>query len=174
MAALRARRREGLVVGGLKYKENTNDDRGFTMFEVIIVVVVISIVAAFVVVRGTSKAVYDLASESEILKGHLRYAQYRAMSDTESWGLSISANEYHLLKNKIAATDFLPNESSPSHTLPSGLTITTGAGTAVHFNDRGSPVGDGDALLTAETEIVLSDGSATRTISITPETGFIP
>lgn len=174
MTALRTRRREGLVVGGLKYKVNTNDDRGFTMFEVIIVVVVISIVAAFVVVRGTSKAVYDLASESEILKGHLRYAQYRAMSDTESWGLSISANGYHLLKNKVAATDFLPNESGPSHTLPSGITITTGSGTAVHFNERGSPVGDGDALLTVDTEIVLSDGSATRTISITPETGFIP
>ena len=174
MTALRARRREGLVVGGLKYKENTNDDHGFTMFEVIIVVVVISIVAAFVVVRGTSKTVYDLASEAEILKGHLRYAQYRAMSDIESWGLSISANGYHLLKNKEPATDTLPNESGPSHSLPSGISITTGAGTMIHFNERGSPVGDGDAILTAETQMVLSGGSDTQTISITPETGFIP
>jgi len=162
------------VVQGLKYKENTNDDRGFTMFEVIIVVVVISIVAAFVVVRGTSKTVYDLASEAEILKGHLRYAQYRAMSDIESWGLSISANGYHLLKNKEPATDTLPNESGPSHSLPSGISITTGAGTMIHFNERGSPVGDGDAILTAETQMVLSGGSDTQTISITPETGFIP
>jgi len=174
MPALRARRREGLVVQGLKYKENTNNDHGFTMFEVIVVIVLISIVAAFVVVRGTSKTVYDLASESEILKGHLRYSQYRAMSDIEPWGLSISANGYHLLKNKAPATDSLPNENGPSHALPSGITITTGAGTMVHFNEMGSPVGDGDALLTAETEIILSDGSATQSIFIKPKTGFIP
>jgi hypothetical protein len=44
----------------------------------------------------------------------------------------------------------------------------------VHFNERGSPVGDGDALLTAETEIVLSDGSTERRVKITQNTGFIP
>ncbi len=174
MPALRARRREGLVVQGLKYKENTNNNHGFTMFEVIVVVVLISIVAAFVVVRGTSKAVYDLASEAEILKGHLRYAQYRAMSDIDPWGLSITANGYHLLKNKAPATDTLPNESGPSHTLPSGITITTGAGTMIHFNERGSPVGDDDTIMATETQIVLSDGSSTQTIFIKPETGFIP
>lgn len=150
------------------------EQNGFTMIEVIVVVVLISIVAAFVVSRGTSKSVYDLASESEILNGHLRYAQYRAMSDTQSWGLSISANGYHLLENKVATTDLLPNESGPSHTLPSGITITTGAGTAVHFNERGNPVDATDTPLTTDTLIVLSDGSTTRTTSITPETGFIP
>ena len=88
-----------------------NDPNGFTMFEVIIVVLLIGIVAAFVVVRGSSKTAYDLASEAEILKGHLRYTQYRAMSDTESWGMSISENGYQLLKDKAPATDSLPNES---------------------------------------------------------------
>jgi hypothetical protein len=96
------------------------------------------------------------------------------MSDTESWGMSLSTNGYQLLKNKAPATDSLPNESGPSHALPSGITITTGAGTAIHFNERGIPVGDGDAPLTAETEIALSHGSATQTIFIKPETGFIP
>jgi MSHA pilin protein MshC len=151
-----------------------NDPNGFTMFEVIVVVLLIGIVAAFVAVRGSSKTAYDLASEAEILKGHLRYAQFRAMSDTESWGMSLSTNGYQLLKNKAPATDSLPNESGPSHALPSGITITTGAGTAIHFNERGIPVGDGDAPLTAETEIALSHGSATQTIFIKPETGFIP
>lgn len=158
----------------LRPPHSKTDHNGFTMLEVIVVVLLISIVAAFVVVRGSSKTAYDLASEAEILKGHLRYAQYRAMSDIESWGLSISANGYHLLKNKEPATDTLPNESGPSHALPSGITITTGAGTMIHFNERGSPVGDGDAILTAETQMVLSGRSDTQTISITPETGFIP
>jgi len=159
----------------MKKRASRNDrENGFSMFEVIVVILLIGVVAAFVAVRGSSKTVYDLASESEILKGHLRYAQYRAMSDIEPWGISFSANGYHLLKNKAPATDTLPNESGPSHALPSGITITTGAGTMIHFNERGSPVGDDDTIMATETQIVLSDGSSTQTIFIKPETGFIP
>jgi prepilin-type N-terminal cleavage/methylation domain-containing protein len=159
----------------MKKRTPQNDGKnGFSMFEIIVVLLLIGIVATFIVVRGSSKTSYDLASEAEILKGHLRYVQLRAMSDTESWGMSFSTTGYQLLKNKAPVTDSLPNESGPSHTLPSGVAITTGAGTAVHFNERGIPMGNGDAPLTAATEIVLSGGTATQTISITPETGFIP
>ena len=153
-------------------KNNKKHQRGFTLIEVIAVLVIIAVLAAVVISRMTSPSSFGLVSETDILKGHLRYAQYRAMSHTERWGISFSTGSYSLV-SPTATTSKLPNEDSSTHTLTSGITIT-GAEPAVHFNERGSPVGDGDALLTAETEIVLSDGSTERRVKITQNTGFIP
>jgi len=155
-------------------KNNKKHQRGFTLIEVIAVLVIIAVLAAVVISRMTSPSSFGLVSETDILKGHLRYAQYRAMSHTETWGMQFSTNGYSLLYNKVATTSKLPNEDSSTHTFSPGITISAGAEPAVHFNERGSPVGDGDALLTAETEIVLSDGSTERRVKITQNTGFIP
>ncbi len=153
-------------------KNNKKHQLGFTIIEVIAVLMIIGIVAAVVISRMTSMSSFGLVSETDILKGHLRYAQYRAMSHTETWGINFSANGYSLLYNKAATTSTLPNENSSTHTLSSGITISADVGT-VHFNEWGNPVTDAGVLL-PETTISLTDGSATRTVKITQNTGFIP
>lgn len=159
----------------MAYRKNIKPHQhGFTLIEVIAIIVIIGVVAAVVISRMTSTSSFSVVSEAEILKGHLRYAQYRAMSHTETWGINFSANGYSLLYNKAATTSKLPNEDSSTHALTSGITITTGAGSAVHFNEWGNPVDDAGVLLTADKTITLSDGSATRSITITQNTGFIP
>ncbi|MDI6726769.1 MAG: type II secretion system protein [Smithellaceae bacterium] len=147
--------------------------RGFTMIEAIAVLVIIGILAAVAFSRSGATTGYALASEAEILRGHVRYAQYRAMSHSESWGISFSAAGYSMLKNKVATSFLLPNENSSSHTLPKGITITAGEG-SIHFNEWGNPVNASDVLLTADTLVVLSDGDATQTVRVTRNTGFIP
>jgi len=158
----------------MAYRKNKkNHQNGFTLIEVIAVLVIIGVVAAVVVSRMISPSSFGLVSEADILKGHLRYAQYRAMSHTETWGIQFTTNGYSLLYNKAATTSKLPNEDSSTHTFSSGITISTGAGTAVHFNEWGNPVDDSGNLLTAGKLIVLSDGSTSRTVTITQNTGFI-
>ncbi|MDD2391033.1 MAG: hypothetical protein PHP23_15075 [Desulfobacterales bacterium] len=39
---------------------------------------------------GGVNGVYRRVSETETLKGHLRYAQFRAMSDKVSWGIGFT------------------------------------------------------------------------------------
>ena len=164
------------------YLFSAKGSRGFTLIEVITILVIMGILSAVVISRMGSTSTYSLASEVDILKTHLRYVQYRAMSDSVTWGMSFtggSNSSYSLRVDKAATTSSLPNENSSTpwtHNLPPGITITTedGAGTAIDFNEWGNPVDGSDKLLTSDYLISLSDSSSTQTVRITQNTGFIP
>ncbi len=159
----------------MEYRKNIkNRPRGFTVIEIVVILMIIGIVAAVAMSRMTSMAAFSQMSEADILKGHLRYAQYRAMSHIDPWGISFTANSYSLYYNKMPTNSTLPNEQSSTHALASGVRITTGAGTVVNFNEWGNPVDATGALLTEDKLIVLSDGASVQTIRVTQNTGFIP
>jgi len=144
---------------------------GFTILEVIAVLIILGIITAFVVSRGTNIRA-ELSSETGIIKAHLRYAQFMALAnDIYSWRITLSSGSYTLSKiNKSDSTETnpinLPNEDSPTHTLPSGISITSGLG-PVTFDEWGSPG-------TTNQSIILSDGGGnSETITVTKNTGFI-
>jgi MSHA pilin protein MshC len=148
-----------------------NDHRGFTMIEIVVVLIVLAIMAPFVITRVTTDT-NNLITQTEILKSHLRYAQIMAMNDTVPWGIRVpNANSYILYKNNATANDILPGETPgvppapQTHTLPTDVTITSGVAT-YNFDDWGSP---GTSTLT----ITLSQGTTTSSITITRNTGYV-
>jgi prepilin-type N-terminal cleavage/methylation domain-containing protein len=156
------------------FKSRINQ-QGFTMIEMVVVLIVLAIVTTVITYRPTTDS-NDLITQTEILKSHLRYAQIRAMNDTVPWGIHIpnAGSSYVLYKNNATATnDILPGEApgiSPApqtHTFKGGVTVPSGAGTTINFDNWGSP---GASPLT----ITLFDGTATITITITRNTGYIP
>jgi MSHA pilin protein MshC len=56
------------------------NNNGFTMLEVIAVLIILGIITAFVVSRGINNRA-ELSSENEITKAHLRYAQCMALAN---------------------------------------------------------------------------------------------
>ena len=136
------------------------------MIEVIAVLVLFVVVAAVVVSSVPSTDSYKITSEEATMKGHLRYAQFRAMSDKVSWGISFTPNSYTLQKNGAPASSNFPNENSATHNLQAGVAITTGAGATITFDEWGSP-GLSDILIT------LSVATDSRTVTVTRNTGFI-
>ena len=142
------------------------NQQGFTMIEVVMVLIVLAIVSTVIAYRPTMGS-NEITVQTEILKSHLRYAQIKAMNDTVPWGIRIpNANSYILYKNNATASDILPGETAQTHTLPTVVTITSGVST-YNFDDWGSP---GASTLT----ITLSQGTATSNITITRNTGYIP
>lgn len=149
-------------------KNNKKRQHGFTLLEVIAVIVIVSVLAAVAVSRFASTSSTSLVAETDILKSHLRYAQYRAMSDAMPWRLSFSTNTYSLSYYDESTSQWksstLPNENSATHTLLNGITVS---GSTVTFDEWGSPG-------TAPVSITVSeDGATAATIEITANTGFI-
>ena len=149
---------------------------GFTMIEIIVVFLVLGIMAAVVISRGSSTETYSLNGTAETIKTHLRYAQTRAMSTNAVWGINFdSSKSYYLFKNgSIANRVVLPGQDADSVTLPSsGPSVTSGV--IVSFDLFGRPYTDAaaSALQGADRTVTVSYGGS-EIITITKNTGFIP
>jgi MSHA pilin protein MshC len=155
--------------------------QGFTMIEMVLVLIVMAILGTFIISRATTSD-NELLAQTEILKSHLRHAQIKAMNETTvPWGIRIpNAGSYILYRNNAVATDILPGEkpgASPApqtHTLPATVTITGGVGTTYNFNVWGTPVDAGCNPIASAQTITLTQGTATSPITITRNTGYIP
>jgi prepilin-type N-terminal cleavage/methylation domain-containing protein len=165
------------------------NDHGFTLIEIVIVMVLISIVAATVFTRSITTDELNLISRAEKIQSHIRYAQSMAMKTNDVWGIVGGAAtesapaKYWLFNKNIVSKVKLPGESRVEIDLSvSGVDINT---FPLYFDNFGRPyrlydpiqgkyeaVDNGDHALTI-TIRSLEDPSIVRTLSITPETGLI-
>jgi prepilin-type N-terminal cleavage/methylation domain-containing protein len=164
-------------------KRLASKNQGFTMIEIVIVLVVLFIVSAVVMSRYTTTGTHELMAETDALKSSLRFAQIQSLNDdtitssAAGWGIHFpNDSSYILYKNgspsgvMIPVKDPDPVKDPPpnnTHTLQGNVRIISGVGTTVAFNKWGSPG-------TATISITLQRGAENNTITITSNTGFIP
>ena len=132
--------------------------------EVICVLLLVGIVAAVVLSRTMDRSV-ELIGEIEFVKGHLRYAQARAMNSNTSWGINVSGSSYTLEEDGATSITALPGLNGAVCTLTQGA-ISSSINPIV-FDQWGSP---GATPIT----VTISDGSESQLFTISPLTGFIP
>ena len=161
-----------------------NKERGFTMLEIIAILIILGIIAAVAISRYMSKQAYESISQTEIFKSHLRYAEQLSINGdgtngdgstdtTWAWGIQIGAGttSYSLVRlhNNVVAGSHghLPGENGNTHNFASGVTLTgVNANQIINFDQWGSP---GTTSIT----INVIEGSVTNTFTITKNTGFI-
>ena len=137
------------------------------MIELVAVLVILGIIAAVVAVRLYSTSVYDLVSQMEVVKAHLRLAQSRAMSTSSSWGINFgSSTTYYLFQGDGSTTPVQiigEDNATVNLTTKKSALIISSAPLRITFNAYGSP---GATTVT----IATSGGN----ITVTKNTGFIP
>ena len=156
---------------------------GFTIVEIVVVLIVLGIVSAFAIGRAMFTET-DLKVQTEILKAHLRHAQSRAMSSNVFWGVQTDAagSTYSLFKidpTSGVTLMKLPGENTDTVDLSTmGLSMSAGK---YSFDSRGIPhfaatasAPPGDAQTASDIAITLTSGSDSAPITITKNTGFIP
>ena len=148
---------------------------GFTLIEALAVLLVMGIMAVVLVSRADMSLNSTVVAEAEALKAQFRYAQSRAMTSGNPWGISIANNSYSMFyKDGTRTTVTMPGEADSSRNLGAlGITVT---GAVVSFDSWGRPCtgDDGSAARTGNLVLTMSKGGASRTITITKNTGFIP
>lgn len=158
-------------------KRLKHTSHGFSLIEIIAVLLILGILAAVAVSRfeGTSQA--SLLSASARLRTHLRHAQILAMNTNAPWyvqfdGASYKLNRYGAHDNPIS----FPGEESDTVDFGSGFSLSYEGPDYVTFDSLGRPCGDltGKELRSEDRTIFVRKGGESVSITITRNTGFIP
>ena len=175
------------------------NQQGFTMIEMVAVLIVMAIVSVLVVSRYTTGS-DELIAENDALKSSLRYAQIQSMQDDTDtnpvkWGIHLSSDglSYILYKNNAPAIDGNSNPVMIPAKLPdatkdpppvnqhylylqAGVQIKSGQNTTVNFDKWGRPVDASGTPLTLDIDnlIVSQRGTDAVPIVVTKNTGYIP
>jgi prepilin-type N-terminal cleavage/methylation domain-containing protein len=159
------------------------NNHGFTLVEMVVVLVLISIISATVLARSISTNQIDFVGQVDKIRNHIRYAQSMAMKRNEIWGIKSNATQYWLFtwvnpgdENNPAT---LPGEDTGQINL-SGLGVTMNAFTVYFVDGLGVPYKSyqADVPVRPDNRLIItitaaSDGSLSRNLEITPETGLI-
>jgi prepilin-type N-terminal cleavage/methylation domain-containing protein len=161
--------------------------KGFTILEIVVVLVLISIIAAAVFTRSITTDDMNLISQTEKIKNHIRYAQSMAMKQDEVWGIFCNGSQYWLFNGYKPADVItgipLPGENNSTIVLDDiGVSINV---FSLYYDKIGKPYLILDYDNPADTQAVTTSSPMTITItseenpsldrklSIIPETGLV-
>jgi len=161
------------------------DHRGFTIVEIIAVLVIVGIIALVAVSSLMGTAETSRVSQEGVIKNHIRYAQSMAMKRGAIWGIKCDGAAYWLFRTNLPDTAAnqvpLPDENDALISLTDkSITLTT---FTVFFDGNGRPYttytsATVNTPVSAAAPLTITVGSlpagSAGTFSITPETGFIP
>jgi MSHA pilin protein MshC len=144
---------DGMSALSHKSFQVVTNSRGFTLVELIMVVVLISILAVSVVPKFLDTSGFSLAGGASMAAADIRYTQELAMGTHASKSIVFtSGNTYYTV-------------GSQTVNLPSKVSISSGA--TFTFNSLGEPTAGGGGSVT------LSAGAETKTITVESYTGRV-
>ena len=168
------------------------DKKGFTVIELVIVILLVSILAVVIATRTTPYYSIKLNGAGEKLLSDIRYAKRLAMTNHEICGISfdVAGNSYAVYRYKSTFPPPPPpvpvgDPHRPGYDLKidydgneyeyyNGIGITSadfGGTNELRFDSLGIPYDAGDNKLSASGQVVISYEGNDFTITVTPRTG---
>jgi prepilin-type N-terminal cleavage/methylation domain-containing protein len=127
--------------------------KGFTLIELIAVLVVVGVLVAAATVKFTSTSTISLRAAAEMIQADIRYTQAEAMATNAARSINfVAGNNYYTV-------------GSETRDLPSGVTIATGR--LFTFDSLGEPTAGGGQ------SVSVSDGTNTNSITVIDYTGKV-
>lgn len=154
------------------YPKTFSRQTGFTMVELVIVIVIMGILAGIAAPRFFERNAFDERGYYEDTLGALRYAQKLAVASGCQVQVTITASDYTLKQRATTCTSgaftrdvFNPGNPGTAYTktAPSGVTLSPA--TTLIFNGLGQA--------SSGPPITLTGTADTRSITVVAETGFV-
>ncbi len=153
--------------------------RGFTLIELIMVLVMLGVLAVFASSRVFNRGDFDARGFHDATLGYLRYAQKTAIAQRRTVCVSFSSNSVALRVANNAATLDCAGANGGVLNGPDGkaaltstqATYNSGAAPAAfNFDGLGQPVNGTGAAIAAQSISVTNSG---RTITVEAATGYV-
>ncbi len=155
--------------------------KGFTLIELVMVLVLLGIVAVFVAPRLGNVPSTNAAAFTDKLRADIRYAQNLAMTRNQRARVTFrnAPNGYDVTLGGNPVID-PAGSGNLSVTLNTGnyagisITIPTGfSGNYVEFDSLGVPYEGGGAPLGAARSVTVTGGGSNYSVSVQPQTGAV-
>jgi MSHA pilin protein MshC len=153
-------------------------NKGFTLIELIVVIVIMAILSIFIFPSLIHRNI-NVAAQADQLVSDLIYTRTLSLTSGERYHwVKLSANTYQI-QNSSGNPIVYPGTGLNTISLSSNITFGTLSNlpnSSVAFDGKGTPYVDNvtpGTILTSLATIALTDGSSTKTVAITPSTGWI-
>ena len=145
---------------------------GFTLIEVVVVIVILGIISVYATPKSVSTAEITLPSQAQKLASDIRHTQVLATSWGKSLRLSITTGSNGTYSVSCVTSGSSPCDISPvvnpsggSFSVSLQKNVVLGGTSTVDFNSLGQP--------SAAATYTLTTGSSTITVSVAALTGFV-
>lgn len=151
---------------------------GFTLVELVVMLMLVAVLAIAVFPRAPSKASLTLAGQAAQLGADIRYVQALSMTRGQRYCLNLAGNGYSMTTNGCSTSAGI--EHPAGFTFPIGLDGVTLSWSGlpnnlVTFTGKGAPYTDATATtpLAANAVIALNGADGTMYVCISPVTGRV-
>ncbi len=158
---------------------------GFTLIELIAVIVILAVLAAMFVPRAPNKAAMTLTGRAAQLASDLRYVQALSMTNGQRYCLTLTpSSPYTGYSMTTAASGCVTTIAHPGN-LSQPIPICSGATSAtcltatglpngyLQFDGLGQPYTAATTALAANAVLTLADDGQTQVVTVSPVTGRV-
>jgi prepilin-type N-terminal cleavage/methylation domain-containing protein len=149
----------------------TRNRHGFTLLEVLTVVVLIAIFFLVAISALSDHSTVRHIAAGDILASHIRYVQMRSMDTSIHWGIELQNNAYWMYRSDDIVRKWpFPGEAADAIQIDTDISIVPSS-FQLHFDDWGRPIVNG-----SEDQLSLTltlAGQPVRNLLIIANTGFV-
>lgn len=147
----------------MKMRANPDQSSGFTLVELVMVIVILSILSVVVMPKFWDNSIFQARGFADQVLATLRYAQKSAIAQHQNVCVNLAATGLTLTINATCSAALnLPATQSNTLTAPSGISLTTTAASLTF-----------DALGRANTAATVTISGVTASITVEAETGYV-
>jgi MSHA pilin protein MshC len=148
--------------------------RGFTLVELVMVIVVMTILAIAILPRAPTEESLTLRGRAEQLAADIRYVQTLSMTTGERHCLTLTNSSYTLARDATCSTTVAhPGGLGMPVQLCSNCLTTSLSGNQLRFDGKGRPYLDATNEFSGTETITVSGDGGPLTISISRQTGRV-
>jgi prepilin-type N-terminal cleavage/methylation domain-containing protein len=150
------------------------DTKGFTLIELVIVMVILIIIAAGVTAIRWPSAGIELNIQAHQIASDIRYTQSLSMSMNKRYRIYFYTNDYSIKDNNDVSIRHPATHTTNNIALGTGISFTKPpTPNCIAFDGRGTPCDCTTGNVLGDSIVSLAAGAETDNITILQTTGYV-